>query len=121
MSHWKEFRAEHHGRSEPDVDVWRLSGALTNSKESYDFLEAVRAGMRERPRPVVLNLEKVDHATSAGIGIIAAAYTSAVNAGARLVLAALPKQVRTVLNILNLLSIIEHAESEEQAIERLGR
>lgn len=57
--------------------------------------------------------------TSAGVGILAAAYTSSVNAGVRLVLAAIPRQARAVLEVLNMLAVIEHDESEEAAIARL--
>ena len=119
MSHWKEFRVERHDRSGPDVTTWRLAGTLTNTKESYEFLDALRDAVRDRPCAQLLNLEKVEHVTSAGVGIIAAAYTSATNAKAPFGLACLSPQVRTVLSLVNLLSLLTHEATEDLAIARL--
>ena len=97
MSEWKDFEALVHSYESEPVIAWRLSGLLTNSKESYAFLEDLRTRLRREPHSVILNLEKLDHITSAGIGIIAAAFTSASSAKSRLVICALPKQVETVV------------------------
>ena len=119
MGGWKGFEAGLHVDEAEPVLAWRLSGVLTSSKESYDFLETLRARLRSEPRPVILNLDKVEHITSAGVGIVAAAYTSATNAGVRLVLASLPVQVKTILNLVNLLAVIEHFGTEKEALDRL--
>jgi anti-anti-sigma factor len=113
---WKEFEAKAHAYESEPVIVWRLSGLLTNSKESYAFLEDLRSQLRPEPRSVILNVEKVDHITSAGVGIIAAAFTSATKAGAKLVLCALPKQVETVLSVVHLLSVVKPFATEEEAL-----
>ena len=89
-------------------------------KEGYAFLDDLRAQLRERPGAVIINLSRVEHVTSAGVGVLAAAYTSAVNAGARLILAAIPKQAEAVLGILRLLSVIEHDATEDGALDRIA-
>jgi anti-anti-sigma factor len=119
MSGWKGFEARLHFYEAEPVLAWRLAGVLASSKEAYDFLEMLRARLRSDPRPVVLDLEKVEHITSAGVGIVAAAYTSATNAGVTLVLVALPAQVEAVLNVVNFLSVIEHFRTEGEALARL--
>lgn len=119
MGGWKGFEARLHFYEVEPVLAWRLSGVLTSSKESYDFLETLRARLRSEPRPVILDLEKVEHITSAGVGIVAAAYTSATNAGVKLVLTALPAQVETVLNLVNFFAVIEHFGTEKEALDRL--
>jgi anti-anti-sigma factor len=120
MGHWKNLEIERHDRAEPRATVWRFTGALTGGKEGYAFLDELRAQIRERPGGVVINLSRVEHITSAGVGVLAAAYTSAVNAGARMMLASVPKQVEAVLSIVNLLSVIEHDPTEEGALSRLS-
>jgi anti-anti-sigma factor len=120
MTQWKNLQVERHDRVEPRVTIWRLSGLLTSGKEGYAFLDDLREALRERPGPVLINLERVEHVTSAGVGVLAAAYTSAANAKTRLMLAAIPRQAHTVLSILNLLAIIEHAETEEEAVAKLS-
>jgi len=119
MGGWRAFEARLHFYEDEPVLAWRLSGVLTSSKESYEFLEALRARLRSEPRPVVLDLAQVEHITSAGVGIIAAAFTSAKNAGVKLVLTSLPAQVKTVLQLVNFLSVIEHFGSEQEALNRL--
>ena len=119
MSGWKGLGVQRHLYEAEPVAVWRLSGLLTNSKESYALLEELRALLRAEPRSVILNLKELDHITSAGVGIVAAAYTSAVNADRRLVLAALPPQVETVLNLVKLLSVIPHFATEDEALAHL--
>jgi anti-sigma B factor antagonist len=119
MAGWKGFEARLHFYEVEPVLAWRLAGVMTSSKESYDFLETLRARLRLEPRPVILDFENVEHITSAGVGIVAAAYTSATNAGVKLVLTALPAQVETVLNLVNFLSVIEHFGSEKEALARL--
>ncbi len=119
MGGWKPFEARLHFYEDAPVLAWRLSGVLTGSKESYEFLEALRARLRSEPRPVILDLERVEHITSAGVGIVAAAYTSAKNTGVALVLTGLPAQVETVLKLVNFLTVIRHFGSEKEALEHL--
>lgn len=119
MDGWKGFEARLHFFEDAPVLAWRLSGVLTSSKEAYEFLETLRARLRTDPRSVILDLGKVEHITSAGVGIVAAAFTSATNVGAKLVLTGLPAQVKTVLNLVNFLAVIEHFGTEKEALDRL--
>jgi anti-anti-sigma factor len=115
MGEWKDFGAQTHAYEGESVIAWRLSGVLTNSKESYAFLEDLRTRLRQEPCSVILNLEKLDHLTSAGVGIIAAAFTSAAHAKSRLVICAMPRQVEAVLNLVKLLSVVNSFATEEEA------
>jgi stage II sporulation protein AA (anti-sigma F factor antagonist) len=119
MAGWNDFAVHMHPYEDEPVIAFRMSGALTNSKESYEFLDELRALLRREPRSVILNLGKVEHITSAGVGIVAAAFTSAVNAQSKLVICDLPKQVETVLNLVNLTSVVPHYGTEEQALAGL--
>ena len=116
MSNWPQFTVELAEHKAPEAIIYRLSGVLTNSRESYEFLENLQHRMRAKPGLAVLNLERLERITSAGVGIIAACYTSSMNAHGRLVLVSIPKQVETVLNVVCLLKVIEHHRTEEEAL-----
>jgi anti-anti-sigma factor len=116
MRDYGRFKLERDDAKAPGVLVYRLKGLLTNAPETYAFLEELRERLREESPRAVLNLAGVERITSGGVGIIAACFTSAVNAGGRLVLAAVPKSVETVLNIVCLLNVVEGHATEDAAI-----
>jgi len=117
MRGYSKFKVVRDEEQAPGVLVYRLSGLLTSSHETYEFLEDLRRRLREEAPRAVLNLEGLERITSGGVGIIAACYTSAVNAGGRLVLAAVPKPVETILNIVHLLNVIESFPTEREALQ----
>jgi anti-anti-sigma factor len=63
-----------------------------------------------------LNLQRVERMTSPGVGVIAACFTSAQNAGKRLALSAVPKVHQRVLEVAGLASVIPIRPSDAEAI-----
>jgi anti-anti-sigma factor len=116
MRNYGKFTIERDNQAAPGVLVYRLKGLLTNAPESYEFLEEVRRRLREESPRAVLNLQGVERITSGGVGIIAACFTSAINAEGKLVLAAVPKPVELILNIVCLLQVVESFATEGEAI-----
>jgi anti-anti-sigma factor len=116
----KEIEVERHESRSPEVTVYRLSGYLSNTPGSYEILEEVRRHVRKHPVPVVVNLENVDHVTSAGIGILAACYTTVVNSGQRFGLACVPKRVVAILTVVKFLDVVPSYASEDEAVLSLG-
>jgi anti-anti-sigma factor len=108
---------EHITRPDGQALIYRLRGVLGESGYSYDFLEELRRQVHEGPPRIVLNLEHLEYATSSGVGVIAAAYTSARKAKKTLTLVAAPPVVRRVLEICGLLAVIPHYASEEDACQ----
>jgi anti-sigma B factor antagonist len=108
-------------REEPDprTAVYALSGDLFGSPEGYAFQDEVRKRVSGGGRRVVLEMAGVEKIDSSGVGILVALMWSASNAGAGLVLAALPQRVEKVLSIAMLLQHIDHADSVEAARARL--
>ncbi len=100
-----------------DAVVFRLSGKLTDTKESYAFLEQVRGEIKKGVSLVLLNLERIEYLSSAGVGILAACYTSAKNAGGRMAVAAVSDAARKILEIVCLWEALERYPSEEQALK----
>jgi anti-anti-sigma factor len=99
------------------VRVYRLSGVLTDSEESYAFLANAREETSADPRPLLLDLEGVEHVTSAGVGIIAAIYKSASNADQPIALAGLSRKNEIILEVVQLLRYIVVFDDERAALE----
>lgn len=116
MTKWDKFAVERSERAGTGVTVFRFAGVLTNSRESYDFLERVQEETRKKPMRVVLNLSGLEHLTSAGLGIIAACFTSVTRSGGRMCLAGAEGRVRVILNVMRMLDVIENASTEEEAV-----
>lgn len=116
MTKWDKFTAERSELAGTGVTVFRLAGVLTNSRESYEFLDHVQNETRKKPMRVVLSLGGLDHVTSAGLGIIAACFTSITRSGGKMCLAGAEGRVRVILNVMRMLEVIENAATEEEAI-----
>jgi|WetSurMetagenome_2_1015567.scaffolds.fasta_scaffold619771_2 anti-anti-sigma factor len=120
MGHWDKLTVERIESSEAGVTIYRLSGLLTNTPESYAFLEEFSHRIRKGETKAVLNLEKIEHVTSAGVGILAACYTSLTNAGGKMALALVPLRAHVILNVLKMLDFLGDYPSEEAAVKAVS-
>ena len=113
MSVWAKLEFERSEAGSPRGVIFRLEGALTDSKESYEFLDAVKADAK-RGRPVALiNLEMVERITSSGIGILCACFTSVLSAAGELHLVGVSKRNQTLLQAVGLWGKLAVHDSEE--------
>jgi anti-anti-sigma factor len=118
MSKWDKFSVERAEGAGGGVTIFRLAGVLTNTRESYDFLDHVQEETRKKPMRLVLNLSGLEHLTSAGLGIIAACFTSVTRSGGRMCLAGAEGRVRVILNVMRMLDVIDNAPTEEEAVQK---
>jgi anti-sigma B factor antagonist len=109
------LEVEHITRQDGKTFVYRLRGVLGESTYSFDFLEELRRQVKEGPERIVLNLADLEYITSSGVGIIAAAYTSARRAGKTLCLVNVPSKVQRVLDICGVFDAVSHYDSEDEA------
>jgi anti-anti-sigma factor len=116
MGHWEKLTVERVERSESGASIYRLRGLLSNTPESYAFLDEFSQRVRKGERKVVLNIEGIEHVTSAGVGILAACYTSLTNAGGKMALALVPSRARVILNVLKMLEFLGDHPTEEAAL-----
>ena len=86
------LQVEHITRQDGKTFVYRLRGVLGESTYSFDFLEELRRQVKDGPERIVLNLADLEYITSSGVGIVAAAYTSAQRAGKSFCLVDVPSQ-----------------------------
>jgi anti-sigma B factor antagonist len=75
-----------------------------------DFHQAVKSLLPET-KTIVIDLKELTFVDSMGLGTLVRLYVSARQSGSKLTVEHLGKQVRNVLSITNLLSVLAQAES----------
>jgi anti-anti-sigma factor len=116
MTRWKEMEWQSAVDEGTGVRVYRLAGVLTDSRDAARLIELVRSEMRSDPRSILLDLAGVELLTSAGVGMVAAIYTSAHNAGNAIALIGLNHRTRQILHVVRMLQFIREFEAEPQAL-----
>jgi anti-sigma B factor antagonist len=116
MTAWSRLEVARVEHESPKVVIYRLKGTLKDSSEAYVFLARLRNETRAGIPSFVINLQEVDNITSAGVGILAACYSSAVNAGRRICLTDLARRADAVLAAVGLLKVMESFATEEDAV-----
>lgn len=116
MSKWDKLHVERADRPQVGAIVFRLSGGLDSSPESYAFLESVQEAARAGSVRIVINLAQVNVMTSAGVGILAACFTSVTNAGGRMCLAGATGRASVILNVVRMLDVVSSAPTEDEAV-----
>ncbi len=101
------------------VAVYTMRGRLYGYQPCWDFLEELRESA-EKSRGIVLDLGGLEYADSTGVGILASAFTSVVNAGGKLILACPTDRVRTILEVVWFLKRVDHADTVEEALGLIG-
>ena len=106
--------------SADDVLVYRLHGVLGETDGAYEFLDRIREEAEKADfggRSIVLfNMADVDFITSAGVGIIAACYTSTKGADKKFVLSGVQPQPGKVLDITGVGALVPRYDSEAEAL-----
>jgi|MudIll2142460700_1097286.scaffolds.fasta_scaffold504084_2 anti-anti-sigma factor len=112
----RELKYERIDKTDPQHSIFRVSGDLTDSRESYVLLEEIRKTLQGGCPLVLINLMQLGFISSSGVGILAASYTSARNAGGRLCIIGVSERGRILLEIVGLWTVIEHFDREEEAL-----
>jgi len=115
MPIWKPLKTERVEDAAGEAVIFRLEGALTDSPESYALLDAVRAELEAGRKTVVLNFAKVDAVTSSGIGVVAAAHSSATTKGGRVAVTSMTKRVKALFHLVHLHTLIPEFDTEAGA------
>lgn len=116
MSKWNKLESERVESPVASAVIFRLRGALTDTTEAFAFLDDVRAEVRDARPLIVINLSQVDHLTSAGVGVLAAAFTSTWQKASKLCLVGASARAQQVLTVVGLWAQVPHAETEDQAL-----
>ncbi len=113
MSVWAKLQYERIEADSPRGVIYRLTGALTDSQESYAFLEDVKADAKGGRPTALVNLVGVERINSSGIGILCACFTSLLSAQGALHLVGVSERNQTLLQAVGLWGKIAVHDSEE--------
>ena len=116
MTVWAELDFERITPENPHVILYRLSGALTGSKQSYDFLETVKRDIKTGFTTVVINLSQVERITSSGIGIVCTCLTSAQSADGRLIIVGVSERNQALMRSVGVWAVVTHFASEDELV-----
>ncbi len=109
-----------HVRRAGDVAILEVAGPLV-----LEQFGALKQEVRELGdagwRKIVLDLHEVPYVDSIGVAEIVRAHSMLTSRGGRLMLVGLPERVRELLDITGLLTILEHRDTEQAALEEFGR
>lgn len=115
MSHWTPLEWKTETDAKSGMRVHRLKGVLTDSPNSYAFLHGALEELKRDPRPMLLEMSGVEHLTSAGVGVLAALYTSTTNAKIPMALAALSRRGQLIIEVVNLHRLLAVYAGEGEA------
>ena len=113
MSVWAKLEAERVLPENPHCVIYRLSGALTDSKESYTFLSDLKADVKSGLSTAIVNLEKVERINSSGVGILCACLTSIKTAEGRFLLVGMSERNRILMEAVGIWDLLEHFDTED--------
>jgi steroid delta-isomerase-like uncharacterized protein len=102
------------------VIVVYLSGAILFGEESASLRTLVK-DLLNKSRHIVLDLGKVTHIDSGGLGTLVALYVSARKFGGNIKLANLGSRANEVLQITKLVTVFEVFDKSEDAISSFNR
>lgn len=117
----KELTIERHPRTDPNVVVYRLHGVLAHQHEAYQFLESVREDLDAAGCSVFADLSAIGRIASAGVGILAACFSSANRVGLTFGVIGVPRQVEMVLSVVGLTAVLPTFATEEEAVASMAK
>lgn len=103
------------------IMIVELFGELDHHEAAKTRLEIDSAMDNYTARDLVLDFSKVTFMDSSGIGVILGRYRRLSSRGDTLVISSCSKQIRNILNLAGVFSIITYADSKEEAIEYLEK
>ena len=98
------------------IALVRCRGRIVFGEEA-DELRRVVLGLMNETKRIVLNLARIQHIDSSGLGTLVALFISARNRGAEIKLATLSPKARQVLTTTNVYRLFEVHDSTDEAIK----
>ena len=100
-----------------DVKVLSLHGSITMGGGDLTVRQEIKNFLAENVKKIVVDLAKVPHVDSTGIGELVSAYTSARNQDATIKLSNLTAKIRDLMEITALSSVFETYDTVKEAVE----
>lgn len=97
--------------------VVELKGNIMGGPEAQDFRDLLHGLLEEEKKNVVVDLSNVKFMNSSGLGMLISGFTTMKNGGGILKLANATEKINSLLVITKLITIFEHFDSVDEAIE----
>jgi len=107
-------------RIEPDITLLELTGKISLGRESQRIETLVQDLLRQNERKIILDISRVDHLDSTGIGILAYCYGTVNRSNGELRIAGASGKVLHLLQITRLDTVLPLCNSVEAALAALG-
>ncbi len=98
------------------VVVLALDGDALGGPDGSALHDALHAARGDQPTQAVVDLAKVKHMNSSGLGMLIGALTTARNSGGDLRLAAAGERVRLLLDVTQLSGVFQSFDSVDAAV-----
>ncbi len=105
---------------EPGITVLELTGKISQGRESQRIETLVQDLLRQSRKKIILDISRVDHLDSTGIGILAFCYGTVNRNGGELRIAGATGKVLHLLQITRLDGVLPLCASIEAACASLG-
>lgn len=112
----RAFSAPDLDHLDPAARIYELSGAFTDCRAAYEFLDRLRDELPTTHGTIVIDLEGVTQMTSCGVGILAAAWEAALDAGRPLVLTGMGRRLVRVMTATGLHDVIPSFATNAEAL-----
>ena len=104
-------------RSAGNVIVLDLSGQITFTQGDLVFKDKIHSLVHQGHKNILVNMAKVTHVDSAGLGELVGAYTTLARAGGSMKLVNLTQRLTDLLTITKLLTVFDTFNSEQEALK----
>jgi anti-sigma B factor antagonist len=100
-----------------DVLILDVKGKILLGEGDVQLRETIQKKLQAGHRKMILNLGDCPYMDSAGLGEIVRCYTTVSREGGKLKLLNLTARIRDLLMITKLITVFEHFDSEESAVQ----
>ena len=107
-------------RSAGNVTVLDLSGQITFAQGDQLFKDKIHSLVHQGHKNILVNMAKVTHVDSAGLGELVGAYTTLARAGGSMKLVNLTQRLTDLLTITKLLTVFDTFDSEQDALKHFN-
>jgi len=97
--------------------IFELKGKLLGGSEASEFNEVIRKFIDQGEKNIVIDLSGISYVNSTGVGMLIRNYTTVVNSGGKLILAAINDRMQGLLSVTKLNQIFEIFDSTEEAVK----
>jgi anti-sigma B factor antagonist len=97
--------------------VVELKGNVMGGPDAQEFQDLLHKSLEEDKKNVIVDLANVKFMNSSGLGMLISGFTTMKNGGGTMKLANATDKINSLLVITKLITIFEHYDSVEKAVE----